>query len=87
MWHVLCDVRVANRLDTAAFGFAPDAIFGQPDNMAKRAITISSLAAAIGLGMVSWFMLVYSRTNVARFQVRPRPPPRHIHPLTFTHRH
>lgn len=51
-----------NRLDTAGFGFAPDAIFGQLDNMAKRAIL--SLIAAIGL------MLIYSHTEIARFQVR-----------------
>lgn len=72
------------RLDTAAFGFAPDAIFGQPDNLAKRAVTVSSLAAAIGLGIVSWFMLVYSRTNVARFQASTFIPLIHdVRPITL----
>lgn len=55
-------------LDTAVFGFSPDAIFGV-DTFAKRAVTVSSIAAGIGIGIDAWFLFAYSGADVRKFQI------------------
>ena len=50
------------------FGFSPDTIFGV-DTFAKRAVTVSSIAAGIGIGIDAWFLFAYSGADVRKFQV------------------
>ncbi|TFY76652.1 hypothetical protein EWM64_g7361 [Hericium alpestre] len=54
-------------LDTAIFGFSPDAIFSL-DGPAKRSVTVSSIACAIGLFIDMWLIFAYSGADVQKFQ-------------------
>ena len=55
-------------VDTSVFGFSPGNLFNV-DSIAKRALIISSVAAAIGLFVVIWFIFAYSGADVRKFQV------------------
>ena len=50
------------------FGFSSGDLF-KVDNFAKRALIISSVAAAIGLFVDVWFIFAYSGADVRKFQV------------------
>ncbi|KAI0066705.1 hypothetical protein BV25DRAFT_1878804 [Artomyces pyxidatus] len=54
-------------VDATVFGFSTDSIFGV-DGLAKRTLTISSIAAALGLGIDAWFILLYSGADYHKFQ-------------------
>ena len=56
-------------VDTSVFGFSSSDLFAI-DNFAKRALIISSIAAAIGLFVDVWFIFAYSGADVRKFQVR-----------------
>ena len=56
-------------VDTSVFGFSSGDLFAI-DNFAKRALIISSIAAAIGLFVDVWFIFAYSGADVRKFQVR-----------------
>jgi hypothetical protein len=55
-------------VDTSVFGFSPGNLF-IVDSIAKRALIISSVAAAIGLFVDIWFIFAYSGADVRKFQV------------------
>ncbi|KAH9013664.1 hypothetical protein EDB84DRAFT_1568564 [Lactarius hengduanensis] len=54
-------------VDTTVFGFSSGNLF-DVDSIAKRALIISSIAAAIGLFVDVWFILAYSGADVRKFQ-------------------
>lgn len=54
-------------VDTTVFGFSPGNLFNV-DSIAKRALVISSVAAAIGLFVDIWFIFAYSGADVRKFQ-------------------
>jgi hypothetical protein len=54
-------------VDTSVFGFSPGNLF-IVDSIAKRALIISSVAAAIGLFVDIWFIFAYSGADVRKFQ-------------------
>ncbi|KAF8262783.1 hypothetical protein EI94DRAFT_1742765 [Lactarius quietus] len=54
-------------VDTSVFGFSSGDLF-QVDSFAKRALIISSVAAAIGLFVDVWFIFAYSGADVRKFQ-------------------
>ncbi|KAH9056885.1 hypothetical protein EDB87DRAFT_1634096 [Lactarius vividus] len=54
-------------VDTTVFGFSSGNLFNV-DSVAKRALIISSIAAAIGLLVDVWFILAYSGADVRKFQ-------------------
>jgi hypothetical protein len=56
-------------VDTSVFGFSSGDLF-LVDNFAKRALIISSVAAAIGLFVDVWFIFAYSGADARKFQVR-----------------
>lgn len=71
--HALSDARVlvwGGRVDATVLGFSHDNIF-PVDTVAKRALIVSSIAAALGIVFDAWFLLAYSNTSGRRFQVRP----------------
>ncbi|KAI0312830.1 hypothetical protein OF83DRAFT_1086747 [Amylostereum chailletii] len=54
-------------LGTTVFGFSPDSIFGV-DTLAKRALTLSTISAALGLAIDAWFIFLYSGADALKFQ-------------------
>ncbi|KAI9432110.1 hypothetical protein H4582DRAFT_2084046 [Lactarius indigo] len=54
-------------VDTTVFGFSSGNLFSV-DSVAKRALIISTIAAAIGLFVDVWFILAYSGADVRKFQ-------------------
>ena len=62
------ELTLSLRVDATVFGFSPGNLFNL-DDLAKRALIISSIAAAIGLFVDVWFMSAYSRGDVRTFKV------------------
>jgi len=62
------ELTLSPRVNTTVFGFSPGNLFNV-DNLANRALVISSIAAAIGLFVDIWFISAYSGADVRTFQV------------------
>jgi hypothetical protein len=67
---LLHNLMILHSVDTTVFGFSPGNIINV-DNVAKRSLIISSVAAAIGLFIDVWFIFAYSGADIRKFQVTP----------------
>ncbi|KAH9035660.1 hypothetical protein EDB85DRAFT_856967 [Lactarius pseudohatsudake] len=71
-------------VDTTVFGFSSGNLFGV-DSVAKRALSISSVASALGLFVDVWLIFVYSGADGRKFQVSLLPflriVPAHLRPV------
>ncbi|KAI0319947.1 hypothetical protein OF83DRAFT_1169738 [Amylostereum chailletii] len=54
-------------VDATVLGFSHDNLF-PVDTVAKRALIVSSIAAALGIVFDAWFLLAYGNTSGRRFQ-------------------
>ena len=57
------------RLDAAAFGFNSDGTVFGVDGVAIRALSVSAIAAALGLALDVFLLFMYIGADVQKFQV------------------